>query len=167
MSEPRDWLVVMTKPKLEAEAETQLLRQEYEVYLPLWADLKRRRGQVHTVRMPMFPRYLFARPSHEGQSISPIRSTRGVSQLVRFGTTPARASEALIEDIRRLEAARIGAGADGAAFKVGDQVQVMDGPFKGLSAEVFESDEQRVILLLQVLGGERTVAFEPARLALR
>jgi transcriptional antiterminator RfaH len=100
----------------------------------------------------MFPRYLFTRPSHGEQSVSPIRSTRGVSQFVRFGAELAWASDGLIEEIRALEAARNDSGDELKPFKNGDQVLVMDGPFKGVTAEVLSSDQQRVILLLKVLG---------------
>ena len=51
-------------------------------------------------------------------------------------------------------------GQDLTPFKKGDQVQVMDGPFKGVSAEVFSCGQQRVILLLQVLGKTQQLEFE-------
>jgi len=154
------WLVVMTKPRMETEARVNLHRQGFEVYLPLWVDLRRRSNNWQKVQLPMFPRYLFVKPAHAEQSISPIRSTRGVSQLVRFGTKPARASDELIRGIRRLEAARNADGNQLKPFKPGDEVIVMDGPFKGVSAEVLSSDQQRVILLLQVLGQTQRLEFE-------
>ena len=108
----------------------------------------------------MFPRYLFVKTVNEEQSSSPIRSTRGVSQLVRFGTEPARASEGLIREIRRLEAVRNAGGDQLKPFKPGDEVFIMAGPFKGISAEVLSSDQQRVILLMQVLGKTQQLEFE-------
>lgn len=142
----------MTKPKMEAAAKDHLKRQGFEVYLPLWIELKRRLGTWQKVQSPMFPRYLFVRPSHSDQSLAPIRSTWGVSQLVRFGMEPAWAEAGLIHEIRQLEISRNGVDQDLTPFRKGDVVQVLDGPFKGVSAEVFSCDQQRVILLLQVLG---------------
>jgi len=160
MSELHEWLVVMTKPKMEIEAKEHLLRQGFDVYLPLWIDLRRRPGGWQKVQSAMFPRYLFVRPGNGEQSLSPIRSTRGVSQLVRFGTVLAWANDELIEEIRVLEAACNDSGDELMPFKKGDQVMVMDGPFKGVSAEVLSSDRQRVILLLQVLGKTQHLVFE-------
>lgn len=160
MSELQGWLVVMTKPKMEIEAKEHLARQGFEVYLPLWIDLRRRPGGWQKVQSAMFPRYLFARPGYVEQSVSPIRSTRGVSQLVRFDMKLAWASDELIEEIRVLEAARNDSSDELKPFKKGDQVMVMDGPFKGVSAEVLSSDQQRVILLLQVLGKTQQLEFE-------
>ena len=160
MSQSLGWLVVMTKPKMEAKAKAHLTRQGFEVYLPLWIDLKHRQGGWQKVQVPMFPRYLFVRPSYAVQSIAPIRSTRGVSQLVRFGIEPAWASEGLIQEIQQLEEAQKASDQNLKPFKKGDQVQVLDGPFKGVTAEVFSCDQQRVILLLQVLGKMQELEFE-------
>ncbi len=160
MSQSCRWLVVMTKPKMEEEAKEQLIRQGFEVYLPLWVELRQRQGTWQKVRSPMFSRYLFVRPSYQEQSLASIRSTRGVSQLVRFGTEPAWAGDGLISEIRQLEQSRNEVGQGLTPFKRGDQVQVMDGPFKGVSFEVFSCDRQRVILLLQVLGKTQQLEFE-------
>ena len=63
-----NWLVVMTKPRMENEAKEHLIRQDIEAYLPLWKELKKRSGAWKTTISPMFPRYLFARQSYEDQS---------------------------------------------------------------------------------------------------
>lgn len=159
MDQSFGWLVVMTKPKMETEAKEQLIRQGFEAYLPLWVELKRR-GNWQEVQSPMFPRYLFVRPSYPEQSLTPIRSTRGVSQLVRFGMEPAWADDGLISQIRQLERSRNELRQGLTPFKKGDQVQVMDGPFKGVSAKVFSCGQQRVVLLLQVLGKTQQLEFE-------
>lgn len=144
---------------MEAEAKKNLLRQGFDVYLPQWVELKRRQGVWKRVQSPMFPRYLFVRASHTNQSIAPIRSTWGVSQLVRFGTQPAWADARLISEIRQLECSRNRLDKGMAPFVKGDQVQVLDGPFKGISADVLSCDQQRVILLLEVLGKTQHLEF--------
>ncbi|MGD9170301.1 MAG: transcription termination/antitermination NusG family protein [Candidatus Thiodiazotropha sp.] len=167
MSGAQGWLVVMTKPKMEIEAKEHLARQGFEVYLPLWVDLRRRPGGWKKVKSAMFPRYLFTRPGYGEQSVSPIRSTRGVSHFVRFGVELAWVNDGLIEEIRVLEAARNDSGDELKPFKNGDQVLVMEGPFKGVTAEVLSSDQQRVILLLQVLGKTQQLEFEAGLCKLR
>ena len=155
-----DWLVVMTKPRMEAGAKVHLERQGFEVYLPTWIDLRRRSDGWQKVQTAMFPRYLFAKTVSAEQSISPIRSTRGVSQLVRFGTEPARASDVLIREIRRLEVVRNARVDQLKPFKPGDEVFITAGPFKDVPAEVLSSDQQRVILLMEVLGKTQQLEFE-------
>ena len=85
---------------------TQLARQGYESYLPLFAAEKLVRRKSTVVQEPMFARYLFVRldTTGQGQSWSPIRSTVGVSELVCFGSRPARVDDALIATLREREA---------------------------------------------------------------
>ena len=155
-----DWLVVMTKPRMESVAKLNLERQGFCVYLPTWVDLKRSSNRWKKVHTVMFPRYLFVKTAHEDQSILPIRSTYGVGQLVRFGTAPAKASDCLIREIQRMEAARDASGDELKPFNRGEEVIVASGPFKGISARVLSSDEGRVTLLMQVLGKTQQLDFE-------
>lgn len=160
MAQSLEWLLVMTKPKMEAEAKEHLTRQGFEAYLPLWVELKRRQGAWQKTQSPMFPRYLFLHPSHPEQSLAPIRSTLGVSQLVRFGMEPAWVGNGLINEVRQLECNQNEMRQGLTPFKKGDKIQVMDGPFKGISAEVFLCGQQRVILLLQLLGKTQQLEIE-------
>lgn len=156
------WFVVMTKPKMELEARDHLLRQGFEVYLPIWRELKQRRGKWVGVESPMFPRYLFLRPAFPDQSLAPVRSTRAVSQLVRFGSQAAMADDRLIRSISLLEESRRNSYDIQTPFEKGSRVEVVDGPFRGVSAEVLECDQQRVILLLQVIGKVQKLTFDAA-----
>ena len=81
------WYLIHTKPRQEHIALTNLERQGYTCYLPLLRVEKIRRRKAEVVSEPMFARYLFVRlsTSDNAPSWAPIRSTLGVSQLVRFG----------------------------------------------------------------------------------
>ena len=101
-----NWYVVHTKPRQEGIALENLERQGYRCYLPRRWVQKVRRGKAQLVQEALFARYLFIHldSSHQGQSWTPIRSTLGVAQLVRFGTQPAKVDDALIELLRAREA---------------------------------------------------------------
>ncbi len=156
----KQWFLVMTKPQMESVAYDNLLRLGYELYLPYWSSLKKQRGKWVLVESPMFPRYMFARVNSLEQSISPVRSTRGVSHIVKFGLKLATISDALISDIRELEESSNIRSKGLSPFQKGEQVQVVEGPFKGVDAEVLSCDQQRVILLLNVLGKRQSLEFE-------
>ena len=152
------WFVAMTKPNREELARQQLANQGYEVYLPMCQRTVRRRGCHLTERAPMFPRYLFVRPSREGQSLSSIRSTVGVQQLVRFGMEFAQAPDSLVADIKAVELS-LEENSNPSPFHVGDEVEIMEGPFAGITAKVFACVETRVMLLIELLGSERKLSF--------
>lgn len=160
MESSPDWYVVMTKPRLEKAARDHLQQQDYEVYLPLWQKSSRQGGSWQSLEVPMFPRYLFLRPTRVEQSLAPVRSTRAVSSLVRFGGTPAMASAALVADIAHTEARRRAAADASVPFSQGDLVAVVQGPLRGVSAEVFNCDQDRVMLLLQMLGQVQRIELD-------
>ena len=145
-----NWYLVYTKPRLEKVALENLERQGYRCYLPMIRVEKVKRHQLVDDAEPMFPRYLFVELDTSGQGLSwsPIRSTVGVSQLVRFGTHPAQVHPDLIQAIKNREAQ----AAVQERLQPGDQVLIQDGPFAGLTAIFQEKDAQRrAIILLEIL----------------
>ena len=159
-----DWLLVVSKPRMEAEAAIELRNQNYESYAPRWVEMKRRAGGWQRVESAMFPRYLFVRTTYPQQDLTPIRSTRGVQNLVRFGQATARVDDRLVQQIRQLESSRFKPDKELKPFKKGQQVQVLEGPFAGVSAQVFAVEERRVILLLELINQQQTLEFEAGNL---
>lgn len=154
------WYVVYAKPRLENQAQANLSDQRYETWLPTLTIWCRKARTWQRTVVPMFPRYLFLRPQNAEHSIAPVRSTPGVSSLVRFGTEPARISDAVIEELRVIEAQNaIHPGERGTPFVVGEQVQIVEGPFVGLAGVVAFSDMTRVSVLLSLLGRENSIAM--------
>jgi transcriptional antiterminator RfaH len=157
------WYLIHTKPRQEALALTNLSRQGFECYMPMLRLQKIRQRKTVLVAEPMFPRYLFIRldTSSTGQSWSPIRSTMGVNQLVRFGGQPAKVDGQLIDLIRSREQ---GTHAQ-PLFTAGDNVTVADGPFAGLEAIYQNTDaESRSMILLNILSKRVAMRIDSASL---
>ncbi len=157
------WYLIHTKPRQEALALTNLSRQGFECYMPMLRLQKIKQRKTALVAEPMFPRYLFIRldTSGSGQSWSPIRSTLGVNQLVRFGGRPAKVDRQLIDLIRSREQ---GTQAQ-ALFSAGDNVTVADGPFAGLEAIYQNTDaESRSMILLNILSKPVSMRIDTASL---
>ncbi len=160
------WYLVHTKPRQERVALEHLERQGYPCYLPLLRQEKPRSGTVAVVDEPLFPRYLFVElgDTLQDRSWSPIRSTRGVSRLVTFGSQPARVPDALVAALQQQEASRQGKVVK--LFEVGDRVCIAEGPFAGVEG-IFqlEEGERRVMVLIELMS--RPVAVPVAKGALR
>lgn len=148
------WYVVLCKPRQEAIAYENLLRQGFEVYLPRMLVRQRRKGGWVDAIQVLFPRYLFVRADRFRQSTASIRSTRGAVSLVRFGIEPAVVPDHVIESIMAREDAATGLHVHVLPeMHVGDKVRLLDGHFSGLEG-VFERSDgvERAILLIEVLG---------------
>ena len=141
------WFLIHTKPRQEAVALTNLSRQGFECYLPMLKVEKIRQRKTALVAEVMFPRYLFIRldTGGTGQSWSPIRSTLGVNQMVRFGGQAAKVDAQLIDLIRFRETSRPAQP----LFTPGQHVVVTDGPFAGIEAiyQITDADQRSMILL--------------------
>jgi len=147
----KNWYLIHTKPKQESIAKENLLRQKYCVYLPMAVIRRRRDGRTKRTVEALFPRYLFIHLDDATDDWAPIRSTIGVSGLVRFGMTPARISEDLVATIKRRENGEGIYELQAGNFEEGQKVRIAEGPFEGYEA-IFKSKsgQERAVLLLKV-----------------
>lgn len=154
------WYVVLTKVRQEQTACENLARQGYAVYMPRIKILKRSRGRQQAQQEPMFPRYIFVQPGSDAHSIAPVRSTLGVTAIVRFGQEPAVMRPAILTSIRDFEARRNEArDQDISPFQPGERVRVADGLLTGLEGLISDVSQDRVVVLMQLLGQDTRVSL--------
>ncbi len=150
-----NWFAVVTKPRQEQIALENLQRQDFECFLPMAENpYQRRRKQRRRMIEPLFPRYLFIRAVPEVQDLAPVRSTRGVNTMVRFGTKLATVPKAIIHQLKSRRCAKTGLiRIKAVAIKAGDKVRIFDGPLAGITGIVQEQNsENRVLILMELLG---------------
>lgn len=150
----RRWYVLQCKPRECFRACEHLGNQGYTYFLPTLTREVLRRGKRDVAIEPLFPHYLFVQLDRVESNWAALRSTRGVSQLVRFGLEPLAVPDELVAALRAREAA-LAAGTDAGVqplFQPGDNVQVLAGPLAGLQAVVEARDGlERVTLLITLL----------------
>lgn len=156
------WYVVHTKVKQEQVASDNLVRQGYTVYLPRIKVLKRSR--THRCQElqfePLFPRYLFLQPGSRDMSVSPVRSSLGVTAIVRFGQTLAVLRNGVLKSIRDFETRQNAAGLeDISPFRNGESVLVVDGPLAGMEGLVSSISQERIVVLMHLLGYDTRVTL--------
>lgn len=160
------WYLIMTKPKQDALAEQNLLNQGYQVYRPRVRVKKQKRGKLVASIESLFPRYLFIELCDQSQNWAPIRSTLGVANLVRFGCEPAKVDSAVIAMIKDNEVNASEQLVELDGFKLGEALQVNQGPFIGLEVKLQSFDsEQRIMALIELLGKAQILAFDLAEVA--
>jgi len=159
------WFVAHTKPRQERAAVENLLRQGYQTYLPRLKVVKPIRREHRVGLEPMFPRYLFFKPGRAGQSIGPVRCTHGVSSIVRFGGVAAVIRSRTVEEIQAFEHRQNTVDfAELNTVYVGKTVVVTAGPLAGLNGLVAMVSDQRVTVLMRLLGEDTRVRFDPCEL---
>lgn len=150
-----NWFAVVTKPRQEQIALENLERQGFECFLPMAENpYQRRSKKQQKIIEPLFPRYLFLNAIAKTQNLAPVRSTKGVISMVRFGTELAVISENIITAIKNRISPETGLiKIQPVPIQAGDKVKVFDGPMAGLTGIVQEQNkERRAIILLELLG---------------
>ncbi|MDG1818262.1 MAG: transcription/translation regulatory transformer protein RfaH [Porticoccaceae bacterium] len=145
------WFLLQTKSRQEARALENLERQGVDSFCPMVRVEKVSRGTRVVKEEALFPSYLFVNFNQSKVSATSVRSTRGVSHFVTCGGSPVVVPKNLIEQLRK----RTGSNSDELVSdlpKIGDQLQIIDGPFRGLNAVFTEIDgNQRAVVLVDLL----------------
>ncbi len=159
-SEATAWYLVHTKPQQEYRAQENLKRQGYTTYLPVFRNRRRRKNRYIERTEPLFPRYLFIQLSQETDNWAPIRSTIGVSALVRFGTRPAQVPNELVEVLVAREDENGIQDLPPPEFTKGDRVRIVEGVMSGLEGIYMAKDStERVTILLEIAGRHTRVSL--------
>lgn len=156
------WYVILSKPRQEQRAATNLVNQGGNVYLPMLSVERIKNGKRIRQDEPLFPGYLFLKSPEQEGLINKVRSTFGVRGLLRFGDQPVTIADELIQDIRQ----RSENPAPIQSFKPGQQVQIDHGPFRDYQA-IFHSynGEERAIILISLLGQQNKLLVQLSDLA--
>ena len=149
----KDWYLVKTKSRQENIAQNNLENQDYEVYCPF--------AEINNKQVVLFPGYIFIYLDNESQNWSPIRSTKGVLHIVRFGLNYTKVPKNIIEFIKTNQLNTTKKLKNLNKSKLGDKVQITDGAFKNCIAifKEYKSDE-RVMLFMKLLCQQQTISIE-------
>jgi len=157
----KSWYLIYTKPRQEKLAQENLERQGYMTYLPLIQKKRKRNGKRTATIEAFFPRYLFISLNTTTDNWSPIRSTLGVANIVRFTQYPSIVSDDLISLLMSQENPDTGLYDENFGFKLGESVRITDGALAGYEGFFnARSGAGRVIVLLNVMGNQTAVKVE-------
>ena len=152
MNSMKNWYLIQTKPRQEIVAEENLTNQGYSVFYP--------QATINNKIVSLFPRYLFIQLDNKSQNWSPIHSTKGVLNFVRFGVQFAKVPDEVICCIHDRLNETTNKYIDLDKFKSGDKVQITEGAFKDCDA-IFNSynSDERLVLLIKLIGQEQKLVL--------
>lgn len=152
------WYVLNVRPKKEGQVERLFVEGGFAVYCPKFA----REGRV----VPFFPGYAFVRFEFPGQ-FQMVKYTRGVKRVVGHGDGPVPVPEELVAGLKARERdGLIVFERYGEEPAVGDEIEVVEGPLKGLKG-IFRKeigDRERVMILLNYVSYQGQLLIEKDKL---
>lgn len=170
--EEGQWYIINTLTQYEKRVREAIQRQinlsdpsipVFEVQYPMEKIVEMRNGVRHTVERKLFPGYVFARMNlYTGDNQLNeavwhfINGIKGVSKIGGAMTEDEVAQWISLpgaEDTVAQQPAR-------PQFNVGDQVEIVDGPFTGFKGTVLEIDMERGFLKVEILVFARPTPME-------
>jgi transcriptional antiterminator RfaH len=148
------WFLVRTEMRRENTANERLSSQGYQIYFPRISRRVRRQGKRIRQIFPLFPQYLFLQLLTGEQSIAPVRSTKGVLGIVKFGASYAIVPDRIVSLLQKKAHPETGLyHIEERRLWPNKPIRVNGGTFDGLEG-IFLRDcgEDRVLILLSVLG---------------
>jgi transcription antitermination factor NusG len=159
MSSPA-WYAVWTRSRHEARVIAHLTEKRIESFLPTvtrWSRWKDRRKRID---WPLFPGYCFVRIRRE--DALPVLQCPGVVQIVSNQGAPAPIPDREIADIRTLVTSEL-AYDPCPLIDVGDAVEVVGGPLKGVMGRLTRKGTRaRLVLAVNLIGQGVSVEVDAA-----
>lgn len=161
------WYLIQTKPKQEQRAVENLELQGLNAFCPWVFVEKIIRGKRKVTKEVLFPSYLFVQFNQDNVSALSINYTRGVNRIISFGDQPSAVPDELIAQLKqRVDQCNNSLITD--LPEKGDQLQVLDGPFRGLNAVFSQIDgDSRAIVLITILSQKVRAVLPLASLSRR
>ncbi len=148
------WFLIYCKPKQDIRAEANLIRRGFDVFRPTINVIKAKIGCQNSISSEsLFPRYVFINVDPEVQSITPVLSTVGVANFVKFGDRYATVSERLIAEVKANAEMQASMAESREEIKEGDEIYVNDCGFDQVKA-IYSNPcgNMRALILMNIMG---------------
>ncbi len=154
----KKWYLIQTKPQQDDIASQNLSNQDFDVFHP--------KAIIKNKTVSLFPRYLFIQLDDKNQNWTPIRSTRGVANFVRFGLSFAIVPNNIIKLIKINQQQTIEKLINIYSHQKGDSIEIKSGVLKGQKA-VFQNynSQDRVTVLLKLIGQQQELELSEKEVA--
>lgn len=127
-----------------------------DIQIPIEDVVEEKNGKRKVVQRKMFPCYVLLKMRYANDLWHLIVNTRGVTSFVGPQGKPTPLDE---DDIKRMRLEKVAVESD---YKVGDKVQVVEGPLQGFIGEVEEIDlsNQKIRVSVSMFGRQTPVELE-------
>lgn len=166
------WYVVNTysgheqkvKEKLESKIESMEMQDHiFRIIVPETTEVEIKDGVKKEKTKKMFPGYILVEMVMSDEAWYIVRNTPGVTGFIGSSGKGAKPTPLLPQEIDKVLAtmgmSRLDSDSD---LKVGDSVNIIDGPFKGMTGKIdtVDKDNNRLNVLIDLFGQETPVEVE-------
>ena len=148
----RLWYVLHTKSRHENVVNDGLARKSVEVYLPRITVPSKRRDRKKTIRVPLFPGYVFVKTDLHPNTHLEIVKVAGAVRFIGNKQGPLPIADETIDSLKIMVESDY-AVTTGNTLKKGDKVMVVNGPLEGvIGTFVRYGGKGRIVVNVEALG---------------
>ena len=148
----RLWYVLHTKSRHENVVNDGLVRKSLEVYLPKITVPSKRRDRKKTIRVPLFPGYVFVKTDLHPNTHLEIVKVAGAVRFIGNKQGPLPIPDETVESLKIMVESDYTV-TTGNTLKKGDKVMVVNGPLEGvIGTFVRYGGKGRIVVNVEALG---------------
>jgi len=148
----RKWYVLHTKSRHENVVNEGLARKSVEVYLPRITVPSKRRDRKKTIRVPLFPGYVFVKTDLHPHTHLEIVKVAGAVRFIGNRLGPLALADETVESLKIMVTSERTV-TTGNNLKKGDRVMVIHGPLEGvIGTFVRYGGKGRIVVNVEALG---------------
>jgi len=132
----------------------------YEILIPTEKELQTRNGKRYEKDRKVFPGYILVQMALTDETYKLVKSTSGVTGFVQSGNKPVPLEEYEVRRIQtNLEKSQ---EAPKVNWQVGENVQVVEGPFADFTGKIEEvnADREKLKVLINIFGRDTPVELD-------
>lgn len=156
------WYAFRTEIKAEKRAQSGIEALGFNTFVPSERRIIIRRRRKVEHERPLFARYGFVKFDIEKDEWGPIKSVDGVESLLGGNLMPVRIPAQQIESLQLAQKYGLFDRTKPVLpFKIGDKVEIGEGPFAGFIGKVLKArSDERIDVLLDFFGSQRAIEFQ-------
>ena len=161
----KKWFALYVQPRKEKVVEKELLRSNYEVYLPLKKCFRQWKDRKKMVEIPLIPSYVFTRIKE--CDIWNIVKMNGCVKFVWFNGKPCPIPDNQIDSMKLLLEKDVEIELENNIIpSKGDKVKIIEGPFAGLVGIIKTGNKNKFAVRVDSLGVDLSIVIEESHIKL-
>jgi len=149
--------VVYVASRREKKVAELLNRDGFENFLPLIKTKRKWSDRTKVVEVPLFNSYVFVKSNEAIRD--KILQTPGVVKFLRYNEGDAQVTDQIVEGLKKaLDKGYTFINSDELKLELGAKVEVIAGPFKGISGRIANYNNSNYVLIdLEAIGKQMCV----------
>ena len=148
----KNWHILVTRSRFEKKSYLRLTQDGFKSFLPLHKVLSQWSDRKKWVEKPMFPGYIFV--NYSPSERFKVLSTEGIARVVRFEGKDYVVNEKIINGIKsQLDNNKEIEIVSTLNLSLGDNVNIINGPFKGVIGVLTKiNGKSKILVQIEAIG---------------